>query len=367
MTHQPCRSPVFAVLALVLGFILLVSTAFAAELPPQDLKRLSWMEEALFAASYGQEPPEQRLSRLEQDVLGVAFDDDSADQRLKRLHEALMARRNVTTIDTSVKGRQPVKNGQQPNAMMQDDSSPSTNALETSDRGGANQLHPEESDYPVVDAMEAKVFGESYTDEHIDGRLGRLDNRIFGQPQSGAYSARVDNLRTIVLGNAAVSNSSGYGKLNQTDRIPPQHHPFPRIPPQSNPLNPQRQSRTSASAQPSPSGIAGENLRRVTVFDPFTDYSDAAQRADMARAVTQMEKDMLSATYDNETIESRLARLEQTVFNNVAPPGASNQDRIDRLIAVASVESSQPENPVTKKSMMKTVLPFLPIILLMLL
>jgi len=377
-----------SLLGVALLFVITMMAHAETALNPLESKRLGWMEEALFAASYTEEAPETRLKRLEDEVLGKTFPGESAEHRVERLHEALMARKQsvslpvvkptTTASRTAASGKKSNLTPKAPPPLMKETRATTPKDPESQQHAlskpqstpQANTLSPNdvESDYPVVDAMEQKVFGRAFSNEPLGQRLDRLDQQIFGAPQGNPYAARVDNLKTLVLGNRDI----GYGgQLNDANRTPPAHQDFPGIPPRQNPLSPwgqaANQPNTTGLSQPSPSATAGENLPTVTDFDPIDNDLNPGQRADMERALAQVEKKVLSATYENEPVESRLARLEERIFKQTAPPGTTNQDRLDRLIAVAAADSSEVKPVSTKRQILQTVIPFIPIILLMLL
>lgn len=363
--------------ALTILFLIL-PTSVAEALNPQQLQQITWMEQAILSVEHPEQPVEERITNLEIAILGEPQSKTPLTERLQKLDGILRARKKVVTIDTSIQGSGKSLKGQQPKPLIQDSTpqkTTSNHAESTSQSQSVLSQQPVQdiSDYPIIEAMEYKIWGKTYGEEPIQTRLDRLDTKVFGQPQSGHYAARTDNLKTLVLSQYDIAqyNAQHQGKLTQTDSQVPKTQHFPGILPKNQQRNPhaaQQVATTTASAQPNPAGGAGENLPTVTDFDPVDAYTSPAEQADLNQALGQVEQDLLGAQYPNEVPESRLARLEQKLFNQTAPPSMSNQDRLERIITVASVESANgADTTTTKKGIVKTVLPFIPIILLMLL
>lgn len=142
--------------------------------------------------------------------------------------------------------------------------------------------------YPVVDKIEAQIFGVFYPQENIYKRLDRLETKIFGTPTNAPLSDRVDRLRNSVLGE---------------DSPPPDEY------------IPQEQLFDQTFSQ----------MPQSSEEYPFVLY--------------ELEKKLLGSVYINEPVEYRLSRLEMSVFGQASdsyPP----DERLQRLCAYADAQTS---------------------------
>lgn len=146
-------------------------------------------------------------------------------------------------------------------------------------------------DYPAVTRMETKVFKTNYRNEDIYNRLNRLE-----QTQFGAVSPEMS-------------------LLDRVDRL-------------SSKINGSDDSSTFISEEtPSEEDNRSFSVTRTT-----------APPANIA----MMERNILGRTYETDTLEDRLARMETNVFG-AAQAGDSNQ-RVANLTAAASQSPVQSFN-----------------------
>ncbi len=377
------------VLVLLLGA---AGHALAQQQPSSgDFQRVTWMEEAIFKTEYRSETIDDRLSRLEDVVFGEANHSESPEKRVQNLHEALMARKKVATPqkNPAKTATHPLKAGKQPMPLEKDPLpplnpvpkelnapiQPATGAVKPSGQPAQTEPLPDESDYPALAIMEQRVFGRHYEGEGLDPRLDRIERKVLGMPQRGPYYARVDNLRLVVLGDTAVASDA----LTRYGAQPPPHSTyFPGIPPQqAAPYTSVNTGQTAPTATPGQPGQTnyGTGYPQYPMGGPPQTGSYGAPShpnvaADVANALTSVEDQILGKTYPMEPNSQRLDRLEEKIFNRTSP-GISEEDRLQRVIAVASAEGKGREpNGVTTggaKSTVKSLWPLIPFIILMLL
>lgn len=162
---------------------------------------------------------------------------------------------------------------------------PVSNKIQSPNKSN-QQKAPEK--YPILDEMEKKVFNKTYEKENIYARLDRIENKVFGSKSNASLIDRVENLKVAVL---------------------PQHD-----------LN---------SAQ------AGNNYSAIEQIAP--DKAD-----DVKKLLEALETARFGITYDKETLENRIARLETEMFNNVSADDPII-DRLERLVAVQQAQPSSKE------------------------
>jgi len=272
---------------------------------------------------------------------------------------------------------------------------------------------PGETDYPTVSQMELKQFGKTFPKEDIGQRLNRLENQVFKTPQSGSLADRTDNLRMVVLGDVGQSQpmanaysqntynqpsnsyNSGYGYSSGYGQPPSQgSYGYPQAPNYGGYGNASGSSAYGGPPQtayslpgsynsaPGNGGSAGQNGMNpipgygnnagtppgtTNVNYQPTDSANGQVTPDMMAAMTEVEKEVLGSTYPSEPINARLDRVENKVFKATSPE-MNPQDRIQRVIAVASAGGAPPTGKAKAKATFQVLLPIiltiLPLVLL---
>ncbi len=348
-----------------------VAVASPSLQPAQQVQAVQSLEDTLYAVRYDQEPIDSRLSRIETTVFGQSASGQPLDARISHLRSLLSvgALGPLSPTASKAASQQPAPQnnaypqqnaanspGQGPTNVYNNGSPTSPRNAPTTYGNGtatANAGPKDTTDYPVVGIMEQKVFSKTYTGEDVSQRLNRLELKVFNTPQSGALSDRVDNLRMVVLGDTGngdvspiVSNqgvyapnavgrpqgSSGYGNGNS----------YPTTPQQNNPNYGSQYNN------------GGSNYAPVAAAGQAT--------PDTLAAMAEVEKQTLGHTYPSEPITARLDRVEMKIFKTTSPDLAPDE-RIQRVIAVASAGGA----PATARTRTNTAFrTFLPIILTLL-
>jgi hypothetical protein len=225
----------------------------------------------------------------------------------------------------------------------------------------------EESDYPTVTAMEKKVFGQAYPKDDLAKRLDRLDQKVYGSVRPGDLMSRSDTLRTSVLGdNPTIGDANGYTGGNPNGYGPNggngSYNPYNPYSP--NPIY-------QGGPMPNPNGgqsYPGQYPNSGGGYSQSqTGYGSSSQGSsspDLISGVTQVEKQVLKQTYPNEPTSARLTRLEQKVFHAPAPAGMSDEDRLQRIIAVAAAGGTTPGQGISRSGS-TVVSGLLPVLLLL--
>ena len=255
----------------------------------------------------------------------------------------------------------------------------------------ASAPEPGETDYPTVSQMELKTFGKTFPREDITNRLNRLENQVFKMPQTGSLADRTDNLRLVVLGDtgqgapnitygpSSVSthyagygqpdpnmNNGGYNFGNNGFPQPPNYggqgnYTYPPNAPMPG-YNPPMPN----AGNPLP-GYGSASAPVITHYPPTMVNGNNAPTPDILAAMNEVEKEVLGTTYAAEPINTRLDRVENRVFKTTSPD-LSSEDRIQRVIAVASAGGAPMTNKARTKTTLQTLLPIiltiLPLILL---
>lgn len=368
-------------------FVLLTGPVHAASMSPvQQTQAVQTLEDTLFAVRYDQEAMPARLGRLEETVFGQAQNNLSVDARITKLQGALspstlgplspLAKPAPVANNTNNAPQQQIQNNQQV-------------ASSSGNLGNIQAVQqeakpvPGETDYPTVTRMEQKLFNRAYTNEDVTRRLERLEKQVFKTVQKGDLADRVDNLRLMVLGDTgnpqvATANTQPYPQTSySSQQAYSQPYNYNTQLPQNGQYNqgqynqgqytqvPSTYTGTPISSTQPYYGPSQPATYQPTPY-PQTAQSNGQPTPDTLAAMNEVEKQVLGSTYPSEPVTSRLDRLETKIFKTTSPE-MSDDDRMQRVIAVASAGGAPQTGAARAKSTMQTLLPIILTILPMLL
>lgn len=182
----------------------------------------------------------------------------------------------------------------------------------------------------VIQSLEDTLFSVRYEQDNPEQRVGRLEETVFGQKQTGALDSRVSKLKSVLSTNAlgALSpTASQAGNAPASQKNESSHKPRSAqstLKPGTRPANPSKP--TSPKSDSKPEAVAS------TPAPGETDYP----------TVSQMEQKIFNKTFANEDITVRLPRLEKEVFK--VPQSGALADRVDnlRLVVLGDVGNGPP-------------------------
>ena len=419
----------FCLTALLLCIAPAVLAAPTVALPAQ-VPAIQSLEDTLFSVRYEQESPEQRIARLEETVFGQK-QTGTLDNRLTKLKGVLSVnslgalsptaknpvsqgagkatQASTQSASKSVAGKptvsSPATSAAQPIASASPTRSASPTQKTTANTAGstgasAAKPAPGETDYPTVSQMEQKVFNQTYVQEDLTARLTRLEQEVFKLPQSGALADRVDNLRLVVLGDVGQgppavasyqpmsgtgsmpgsmqgqpsysSSSYGGGQYGQGGYSPSQApygggYPYPGSQVNSGGQQPYYGQPAPASYQSDAYSGGGDYQASYQPGMNPAGMANGQVSPDMLAAMNEIEKQVIGKTFPSEPVPARLDRLEGKVFH-VTSPELPPQERMQRVIAVASAggapSSPQAKAKSTFQNLLPIILTILPLILL---
>lgn len=391
------KLPVF-LLQLFLGvclIFLLPSLGWAATVTPDSqAQTVLGIEDALFGIHYNQDKLDTRVTRLEQTVFGQASAANvPIDSRISKLKTVLSSGTLGPLSPTASSAAKPGSNVQaqspsvqkKPTQAANKPSSPLSTVVQTPKSALSTTPLAGETDYPTVSQMEQKLFGKTFVKEDITLRLSRLEKQVFKITQNGGLADRVDNLRLVVLGDTdtggpASSVSSaipGYGNTQQLPQYSPinsttgvsgtqvYQNPYGGSVAASSPRG------STGGISPSPYASPQQYGSQVSYYSPAAagggvNNTAGAPTPDMLAAMSEVEKEVLGNTFPAEPINSRLDRVETKVFHSTSPE-MSSEDRMQRVISVASAGGAPPTARARAKSTFQTLLPIILTILPMVL
>jgi len=258
------------------------------------------IESYLYGFTYQNQDETTRLNRIEKTVYGASTNKTNA-QKIAKLK---------TDMASDLIGQEipPVKD-----TFMEEEEKL---AVDEKIAPGSN------IDYPVINAMEKKVFNQEYKTNDVNGRLAKLEQKTFGKTFNDDLNTRVDRLRSkIDISSSVASKSPDYFD--------------------DNPL-----TLSDKSGMPS----------SMTFGDP-DDYDDIYGRTGSSypkiggaapvgggyssknTSLNALEKALFKQTYPSDPTQNRLARLESSMFGTTFD--SDPQDiRMNRISSAFNAQKS---------------------------
>ncbi|MBX9721542.1 MAG: hypothetical protein K2X81_09125, partial [Candidatus Obscuribacterales bacterium] len=361
----------FLAASLVIAFFGGVQCVYAADSMDGSLTKL---EDKFFQHNYPKDAVGDRLERLEKLMYGESKT-GSDDERLKTLMNL------VPNLDEKVDdGASAAPKAQTPApAPRRQVMKPEVPQVDTS----SAEPSPNDSSYPAVTAMEKKLLGRDYIGESVGKRLDRLEIKAYGKTAASEdLQDRVDRLKSSTGIDVAKVKPANSEWADEDEDPSGGVQPFTGIGSGDDP-NSQRNMRKQASNsfnRPSPSydpyagtgtfgaggsshsvssGSSGSFGTGAGTYRPdpmpatAPDYSQGGSSAPIPaptmgvrQQISLLEREVFKKTYDNETLLSRLSRLEQTVFpQDKAASDKSLPERMNHLLAAVPI-SQATEPPV---------------------
>lgn len=262
---------------------------------------LGKIEESLYGFQYNNENDVSRLNRIEQTVYGKTSNKSQAE-RIAKLSKDISA-------DSIGKEITPVEDTFADNSDFVIEDEP----VATSDVS-----------YPAVDEMEKKLFKQAYPKQDIKTRLSNLEKKAFNKTYSDDLSTRVDRLKAEIKPQSLMDNQIAQSSnAFYDDDVEPLQSDF-----HLNKFMP----RSSFDYE----AYNDMNARRASQFenDGYNSYSSPKKAS-----LSTMEKKLMRQNFSNDTMENRLARIENYMFGTEFA-NDDTQTRIDRISSAYNAQKS---------------------------
>jgi hypothetical protein len=303
------------------GIFSAVSPALATVTPPADSapaaaaidKQIGAYEEKFFERTFDGESEKRRLDRLDTFIFG-ATNPGSAPVRI-----ALIAR--VVQVNTPPPEAKPAttSGGTKP--------SPGTQSQTTGQSSHGAAASPEPAlqspgNYPHITALEAKILGNTFTDQPLTERLSRLETKAFGAP----------------------SNSNDLEERNMQAKHRPKDMTIgmPLEDEDIAPMSPEIERRyQSADEDP------GSVVHHQTIEQELADAQKTTPPTKDERTLSRIawcEQQLFGHAYPEMHLLKRLHQLNHELFPQDKEPDIQLMDRIDKIVREV-VLRKQPHQP----------------------
>lgn len=234
------------------------------------------------------EPKNDTLTKIENKILGIEYPDQKLEKRLERLEEYLYGHKKQG--NTKIRLSKILETTKY--SLLEDDNSIASNDYEQSD-----YIEPLDDtvDYPVLDDVEKKLGLETRKKAPLNSRLATIEKKMFNTTHDKEdYFNRVERIKSkMYKGN----------KLAQSDI---------------------------------------EEFNNPEEFSPFNEQFFNKGASKISYKLTILEQRLLRNTFEDETNNDRLARLENAVFETQFY-NEDETERINRLESVLVAKKSSPK------------------------
>lgn len=179
--------------------------------------------------------------------------------------------------------------------------------------------------YPAVDEMEQKIFKKTFPKDEISQRLANLEKKTFNKTYNDDLSTRVDRLKAEIRPDSLMNNSiaQSTNTFFDSDDIVPLGSDF----------------HMNKYDQPDRFDYDAFNARQNAMFqDDYNAYPNYSNKPKKA-SLSTVEKKLLKQNYDKDTMQNRLARIEQYMFGTVFD-GDDEKTRIERISSAYNAQKS---------------------------
>lgn len=262
---------------------------------------LGKIEDSIFGFQYNGEKDEARLDRIETSVYG-APSKASQSQRIAKLKKDL-------AVDLM---------GQEIEPKEDTFADASDSWVEEPPKAASNVS------YPAVDELEQQVFKKTFPKEDISVRLSNLEKKAFNKTFGDDLNTRTERLKAELKPKSLMDNQiaqSANSFYDQDDVVPlgGDYH-------------------MNKYLQHDPYDYSAFNARQNAMFGGGQGGS-LFDTTPKKASLSAVEKKLMKQSFSQDTLENRLARVEQYMFGTVFDSD-DKQTRLDRISSAYNAEKS---------------------------
>jgi len=258
------------------------------------------------------------IDNLENYIYGFNYPTQTETERLNRLEKSIYGK---TSNLTNAQKLSKLKKDMSAELIGQEIAPKEDTFMEDSDyiKETVSEKIPQGSniDYPVINEMEKQVFNQEFKTNDVNGRLAKLEQKVFGQTYNDDLSSRVDRLSEKLRPQRVVQNYTDYDNFytysDDTDG-----KTYTHIPAYGSPnIDYDSYNENSYRTYQSPSYNRSKPSRDIKL--------------------STIEKKLFKKAYEGESISNRLSRVESGLFGTVF----SNESDSQRLERISSAYAAQ--------------------------
>lgn len=235
------------------------------------------------------------IGKIEDVIFGYQYNNESDDARLNRIEENIYGNPSKGNIQSRM---QKLKNDLSADLIGQE-ITPVEDTFQEEIEDDVTIGDPD-IQYPAVDELEMNVFKQTFPKKDIRQRLSALEQKTLGKTSNDDLATRVDRLKAEIRPQSFMRNNIAQSSNNFFD---------------DNDV------------------IPLEKDYHLDRYDPYEFDYDAynAMHSPVKKAnINSVERKILKQTYPNDSMNSRLSRLENAMFGTEFPDD-SQDSRLNRI------------------------------------
>lgn len=252
------------------------------------------------------------LGKIENVLYGFQYENESDDLRLDRIENTVYGN---TSSGNIVQRMTKLKNDLSADLMGQE-ITPKEDTFAEDNYVEQEPIADSNIQYPAVDELEQKVFNQKYTNKDIKQRLTALEQKTFGKAFNDDLSTRVDRLKAEIRPSGFMDNAIAQSSNNFYD--------------DEDVIQLQRNYHLDRYESPNQFDYDAYNAA----------HSNKRSILPVKKAnITTVENSILRRSFQNDTMENRLARLENAMFGTEFSDD-DNQTRANRISSAYKAQKS---------------------------
>lgn len=228
-------------------------------------------------------PYTSTLGKIENVLYGFQYDTEADENRMQRIETTVYGKNNSGTIQQRLdKLKKDISADQ-----IGKEITPSEDTFAEKDTIEEELKADSNIKYPAVDELEMRTFNKVTTDKDIKTRLSTLEQKIFGKVYTDDLSTRVDRLKAEVRPTSFMDNAIAQSSNDFFD---------------DDPIELERNYHLDRYESPNQ-------------FD-YEQYNSQAKSRFLGKKpnLTNIENSVLRRSFQNDTMDNRLNRLENAMF-----------------------------------------------------
>ena len=253
-------------------------------------------------------PYSNTLDKIENSLYGFQYNTETDENRIQRIEKTVYGQNNTGNITQRInKLKNDISADQIGNEIT-----PCEDTFAEKEYFEEESLAQSNIQYPVVDEIEMQTFNKISNNTDIKTRLNTLEQKIFGKTFTDDLATRVDRLKAEVKPKSFMNNAIAQSSNDFFDE---------------DPLELDQDFHLERYESPNRFDYEEYNKKNNSIF--------SGRRGNL----TAVENNILRRSFQNDTIENRLSRLENRMFGTEFMED-DEQTRINRITSAYKAQKN---------------------------
>lgn len=260
------------------------------------------------------------INKIENSLFGFQYDNENETSRIERIEKSVYGQTSSKSMNERIaklkKDLSVDQMGQEIKPVEDTFADAEDSFIEKEPVAASNVT------YPAVDELEEMVFNQTFPKADIRARLSKLEQKTFGKEYNDDLATRTDRLKAEIKPQSLMDNQIAQSSNEfYDDDVAPLGADY----------------HLNRYQSPNTFDYEAFNARQRMMRESFN--NDRIAQAPKKVNLSTVEKSVLKKSYNNETDEHRLSRLESAMFGtNFASD--DNETRMNRISSAYRAQKS---------------------------